>query len=114
MGRLLGIPHFLSMDALLEERADTTTIRKAKSSEGNEDGQASRHVQSEIALRMQRKFEGRIIHRTISSKDWQGEDLIKLPGYDEVLLVVKPTTREMEIISEHADNTKESYVVSSL
>lgn len=112
MGRLVGIPHFLSMDALDEERADTTAIRKAKDFEADgEEGEESQQVQTEIALRMQKMFEGRIICRTASSKDWKGEDLIKLPGHEEVLLVVKPTDREMEIITEHADNTKASCVL---
>ncbi|KAG5649443.1 hypothetical protein H0H81_003855 [Sphagnurus paluster] len=99
MGRLIGIPHFLSEDALHEERADTTAIRKAKGFEVDDgEGEELRQVQSEMALHMQKKFQGRIISRKSSSKDWKGEALITLPGYDDVLLVVNPTAREMEII----------------
>ncbi|KAG5634213.1 hypothetical protein H0H81_002857 [Sphagnurus paluster] len=109
MGRLIGIPHFLSEDALHEERADMTAIQKAKGFEVDDgEGEELRQVQSEIVLRMQKKFQGRIISRKSSSKDSKGEALITLPRYDDVLLVVNPTAREMEIITEHANNTKES------
>lgn len=110
MGRLIGLPHFLSDDALDEEKSDATAIRKAKDSEANDaSGETSQvfEVQAQIALRMKNQFNGQIIRRTSSSKDWEGKDLIALPGYDEHLLIVEPTDREMEIISEHADNVKE-------
>lgn len=106
MGRLVGLPHFLSEDAMSEEKADTTTIRRAKG-DTPESQVAENICQVQIARRMQAQFDNRIIRRTISSLDWEKKALITVPPYEERMMVVKPTLREMEIITDLADRVKE-------
>jgi hypothetical protein len=110
MGRLVGLRHFLSEDALAEEKADASKIRRAKGGDA-EDGpledDSPISYQIVVAQRMQRQFEGRVIRRTIDSVDWKKEPLISLPPYKEVMIIVTPTPREMEIIEELADRVKE-------
>ncbi|RDB15031.1 Protein CHROMATIN REMODELING 5 [Hypsizygus marmoreus] len=112
MGRLLGLPHFHSEDALSEEKADSSSLRRAKDG-GSEDSAEMRERQVMIAQRMQQQFEGRILRRTVNSLNWKKEPLITLPPYTETMVVVKPTPREMEIITELADRVKESVSTSN-
>ncbi|GLB33117.1 putative helicase [Lyophyllum shimeji] len=115
MGRLLGLPHFLSEKALLEEKADMSSIRKARTDamDAPDEEKAVRECQRLSALRIKLQFEGRILRRTRDSKNWLGKPLIVLPPYEETLVVVKTTARELEIITEHADKTKPSASASN-
>lgn len=110
MGRLVGLPYFLSEDAYDEEKTDARNIRKAKGGDF-EDGafetDPSKEVQMFISQRMQYQFDGSILRRTLNSLKWNGEPLIVLPPYDEIMLVVKLMDWEMEIITELADRIKE-------
>jgi hypothetical protein len=113
MGRLVGLPYFLSEEAFVEEKADSSNIRRAKTEAGCDvlEGDPTIGCQMVIAQRMQRQFEGRILRRTIDSKNWKGERIIQIPPYEEMMVIVKLTTREMEIITELADSVKERLVV---
>jgi hypothetical protein len=111
MGRLVGLDHFLSQEALMEEKSDANEIRRAKglASDSIEDeaDSAAKDLQRTIAQRMQQQFDGHILRRTPESLDWLKKPLITLPPYKEVSVVVKPTAREMKVISELADHVKE-------
>jgi TATA-binding protein-associated factor len=109
MGRLIGESFFFTKDALLEEKSDATHLRKAKESNGSEEGDGptcTQVRQMEIAQRLQRQFKGRILRRTADSQDNEGKPLIQLIPYKEVMVIVKLTEREMEIVQEHADDVK--------
>lgn len=109
MGRLLGIAHFLSEQAYSEEKDDTSLIRQTKRiiSEESDGNNALKECQVTIAQRMQEHFAGRILRRTGNSLDWNGNALITLLPYEDIPVIVKPTPREMEIITALADNVKE-------
>lgn len=109
MGRLVGLTHFLSQGALAEEKADASDIRRARgpTSEDVGDEEGVKDCRRQIALRMQHQFENRILRRTADSLNWQSKPLITLPPCREFAVMVKPTPREMEIISELADRVKE-------
>ena len=106
MGRLVRLGHFLSQEALMEEKADANEIRRAKglASDSIEDKGDST---TKGLQRMQQQFNGHILRRTPESLNWLKRPLIRLPLYKEVLVVVKPTACEMEIISELANHVKE-------
>jgi len=112
MGRLLGIPHFLSEQAYQEEKDDAALLRQLRRV-GDEETDAMvpnnrlRDCQIEIAQRMQNQFANRILRRTANSLDWKGDKLINLPRYYDIPIIVKLTPREMEIITELADNVKD-------
>lgn len=112
MGRLVGIPFFHSDAALSEEKADSSAIRRAKNCSADLDvvTQAVQECQATIALRMQGQFEGRILRRTGESVDWRDQPLISLPPYEETMVIVTPTAREMDILSVFSDDVKERYV----
>jgi hypothetical protein len=114
MGRLVGIPHFLSDRAYQEERVDKCQIRKAKkaieegdSMEGSPEKDELRRLQLSIALRMAEQFQDYLLRRTPNSKDWEGKPLLDLPPYKTVLGVVELTDREMDIILRLAETAKE-------
>ena len=112
---MVGIPHFLSPKAYEEEKNDLSLIRQAKNSvseevDNPEDAEAVRACVIGITQRMQAHFKDRIIRRTADSLDWKNEPLISLPPWKEIMVIVKITSREMEIISELADSVKERYL----
>jgi SNF2 family DNA or RNA helicase len=115
MGRLVGVPHFLTQEALDEEKADLSSLRRAKTGD-SEDAVAGSdndilECQMAIAHRMQKQFMGRILRRTTDSKDWEGKPLISIPPHEEIRIIVKPTEREMDIISELSDDVKDRYAI---
>lgn len=109
MGRLVGLDYFFTQEAFTDEKADLSEIRRAKGLASDGDGMEDRVTgcQRQIAMKMQRRFDNWILRRTASSLDWQKKPLITLPPYEEFAVVVKPTPREMKIISELADRVKE-------
>lgn len=112
MGRLLGIRYFLTEQAYKEEKEDASRLRQLKRVGGeetdlNDPNNGLRDCHVEIAQRMQAHFANRILRRTGNSLDWKGEKLIDLPPYIDIPVIVKLTPREMEIITELADNEKE-------
>jgi TATA-binding protein-associated factor len=115
MGRLVGLEYFFSEEAFAQEKTDAKDIRRARSSasEGDEDDEVQ-DCQRLIAQRIQQRFQGHMLRRTTGSLDWKQQPLINLPPYQEQAVVVKPTEREMSIISELADRVKERYAAVSL
>lgn len=118
MGRLVGLPYFFSQEAFGQERTDSSDIRRARSSasaadvsSGDEEVQACQRL---IAQRIQQQLDGHMLRRTTGSLNWKQEILINLPPYKEIAVVVKPTEREMTIISELADRVKERYILISV
>ena len=114
MGRLVGIPHFLSNKANQEEKDDQRQIRKAKkaieegdSMEGSPEKDELSRLQLAIAVRMTEQFQDYILRRTANSKDWEGRPLLDLPPFKTVLGVVELTDREMGIILRLAGAAKE-------
>jgi hypothetical protein len=114
MGRLTGVPHFFTEDAYQEEKLDITNLRRARKeqaeeyegdSEGDDDdnGNPVKLCQNRIAQRMQKQFSGRVIRRTIDSKDWNGEQLLKLPPYRAIHAILDLTERETAVIAAKAD-----------
>jgi hypothetical protein len=111
MGRLLGIPYFLTEEAYQEEKDDASLLRQMRrageETDPNVPNDELRECQIVIAQRMQTHFANRILRRTGNSLDWKGEKLIDLPPYIDIPIIVKPTAREMEIITELADSVKD-------
>lgn len=116
MGRLVGLPFFHSEQAYAEEKADIAEIRRAKggapddSFDLGEDDPAM-ECQILISQRMQHQFGNHILRRNTDSLNWMGEKLIPLPPYKEIMIIVKPTQRESEIMQELADRVKERLVL---
>lgn len=114
MGRLIGIPYFLSRQAHDDEKADAAKLRKAKkeASEMDDDEFPShnndiRRIHVNASLRMQKQFGGQIIRRTTQSVDWEGRNLLDLPPIKRIKAVVQLTEREMSIINKLAESAKE-------
>lgn len=115
MGRLIGVPYFFTPDAHQDEKNDLANLRKAKKelpedyNPLDDDGEDDpvKACQASIAQRMQRRFQGRVIRRTIDSKDWQGLSLLNLPPYTVQHAILDLTPREMSIISAKAEVVKD-------
>ena len=101
MARLVGVPHFLTEASCDEEKDDNSAFRRAK--RNDDDGQSLRITQVAAVKRMQKQFLGHILRRTVNSKDWKEEPLVKLPPYKEIIGVLTLTERETIIIQERAE-----------
>jgi hypothetical protein len=118
MGRLVGIPHFLSTKAIDEERDDHAELRRSKASsdedhdpldldlDQNEDDPV-RETQAAIARRIQGQFEQRILRRAVDSKNWKSEVLISLPKCHEHIVVLQLREFELEIHQKLAAKLRE-------
>lgn len=122
MGRLVGIPHFFSEEAFKEEKEDAAAQRKARKvlleeeiylEDDSPETRALRVLSVGVAVRMQKQFEGRIIRRTIDSKDWKGESLLRLPPYKQISGVLTLTPRESKIVQKLAELAKDRCFFSS-
>ncbi|TFK17541.1 hypothetical protein FA15DRAFT_734316 [Coprinopsis marcescibilis] len=97
MGRIMGIPYFLSEQAHRDQLGDLATIRRAKLERGDDledDDDPVKEVQAEICLRLHDKFEGRIIRRTSSTLSPDNKPLINLPPLHIVRGALQLTERE--------------------
>jgi hypothetical protein len=120
MGRLVGIPHFLSENAYEEEKRDVANVRRAKKEQAEDfdplqddyENDSVKGQQILAATRMQSQFENRILRRTIDSKDWQGKLLLNLPPCKSIYAVLTLTEREMSIILELGEAAKERYAAN--
>ena len=127
MGRLTGVPYFFTENAYQEEKIDATNLRRAKKEQTEEDENENdeekndddkdkgldndnlvKSCQQLIAQRMQAQFEGRVIRRTIDSKDWQGRQLLSLPPYRAIHAILDLTERETAVISAKAEEVKDA------
>ena len=63
MGRLVGLDYFFSQEALTEEKANASEIRRARglASDDDGDGGGAKDLQRIIVRRMQHQFNGRIL-----------------------------------------------------
>lgn len=124
MGRLTGVEHFFSEEAYQEEKNDAANLRRARKEQIRDDydendgdnndksdpdnDRAIKLCQSSIAQRMQSQFQGRVIRRTIDSKDWQGRLLLNLPPYKSIHAILDLTERETALISAKAEEVKDA------
>lgn len=106
MGRLVGLPHFYTEEAFQDEKDDAAAVRKAKALD--DDGQSLLVVQLLAVKRLQARLGDHFLRRTTSSLDSQGNPLLPLPPYDEILGVLELTQREREVIQARAEAAKAS------
>jgi hypothetical protein len=122
MGRLTGIPFFLSSAAYQEEKDDVRTLRRAREGkdlpvdddddalEENDQGNV-KGLQVAIAQRMHRQSEGHILRRTVESLDWKGNTLVPLPPCETIHGYLDLTERELKIITANGQSLKDRSVV---
>ncbi|KAH6899432.1 P-loop containing nucleoside triphosphate hydrolase protein [Coprinopsis sp. MPI-PUGE-AT-0042] len=99
MGRMVGIPHFLSAAAVADEKSDAKELRKAKLEDGgvDEDDEESALSTLRVAIsrRMQEQFGDFIIQRTANSPGPNGP-LIALPECIVIDCNMDLTERELD------------------
>lgn len=118
MGRLVGIPHFLSEAAHAEEKADAASLRRARNQLpedydplNDDEDDPIKLCCIEAAQRMHAQFDNRTIRRTINSTNWENKPLINLPKCHTTTVNIQLSEREMSRIKVLADRVKERYVV---
>ena len=104
MGRLIGIPYFLTEESVDQELEDKATIRRAKAMD--DDGLSLKIAQVELVRRMQTHFVGSILRRTHESVTWDGKSLLNLPPCLDIIGVLALTPRETNILNERAEAAK--------
>lgn len=123
MGRLVGILHFFTEMAHSEEKEDSAAQRKARKAVLDEEldlagdsaeTRALKIVSISAAHRMQKQFEGRIIRRTLDSKDWKGNYLLSLPPFKPIYTILTLTDREQKVVENLAQQAKNRSVESFL
>jgi TATA-binding protein-associated factor len=105
MGRLVGVPHFFTEAAFMEERDDGTAMRRAKKMD--DDGHSLKVTQVEAVRRMHMHFAGFLLRRTTDSLNWKGLTLLDLPRHEDIVGVLELTQRERDIIDQRAQAAKE-------
>jgi hypothetical protein len=114
MGRLVGIPYFFSESAYADQQLDAANLRRAKQDRVlgvDDESDPYKLCQMNISLRMQKQFDGRVIRRTITSRDRDGKPLIDLPPLTIIYGIIKLTDREMAIINMQTEATIDAYVI---
>lgn len=109
MGRLLGIPHFLTDLSVQEHKEDAAAYRKAKKLD--DDGHELKRAEIQAVRRMQAQFAGHILRRTTDSVDWKGDNLLNLPRHKEIIGVLTLTDREVGIIQKRAEDARNRQVI---
>lgn len=104
MGRLLGVPYFLTEESINDEKEDNSTFRRVK--KFDDDGQELRKAQLTAVRRMQTQFLGHILRRTTTSVSWENKPLILLPDPIEITGVIQLTHRETKIMDERAEEAR--------
>jgi hypothetical protein len=104
MGRLIGVPYFLTEESHRQDADDRGDIRRAKKLD--DDGRSHRTTQISAVRRMQTHFLGSILRRTTSSLNWEGKALIDIPPYVDVVGVLDLTQRETDILHERQEAVK--------
>ncbi|THU90177.1 hypothetical protein K435DRAFT_864524 [Dendrothele bispora CBS 962.96] len=108
LGRLLGIPYFVSQQSVEDAKDDAALLRQAKKKD--DDGHEIRCVQIESVQNLQTHFSSHILRRTIDSRNWRGKSLLDLPPHKEIITVVDLTDRERCILDKQAEIVKETIV----
>jgi hypothetical protein len=101
LGRLIGIPYFLTEASFTDEKNDMNRFRRARNLD--DDGIALRLAQVEAVRRVRQYFDGHMIRRTTESTDWEAKKLIDLPPHKEIIGVLALTERETNIIQDRAE-----------
>ncbi|KAG6819600.1 hypothetical protein H0H93_010369 [Arthromyces matolae] len=102
MLRLAGILHFFDPVSVAEEKEDASILRRAKRQDT--DGQAVLEAQLQAVSRLQTQAAGRLLRRTVDSRDYKGDVLIPLPPLIEIVGILFLTDREKELMKKcHAD-----------
>lgn len=104
MGRLVGVPHFFTEDALSQEKEDTASVRRAKKLD--DDGETLLAEQVQAVRRLQSHLKGNFLRRTTESLDNHNQPLLPLPPHQDILGMVTLTDRETKIIQERAAAAK--------
>jgi hypothetical protein len=119
MGRLVGLSYFSSSDALAEEKADASEIRRARG-QASDDVDSSDSItscQRQIATKMQLRFGNRNLRRTPNSLDWQKNRLITLPPLEEFVFIDGQTSfqkRAKIVDTFNKDPTFRVLIISSV
>ena len=116
MGRLVGIPYFSSQNAYAEQQLDAAELRRAKQErngdEPDDENDPYKLCQVNISLRIQKLFDGRVIRRTVTSRNPAGKPLIDLPPLTIVYGIIDLTEREMAIIDMQTEANVDAYAAT--
>ncbi|KAF8054476.1 P-loop containing nucleoside triphosphate hydrolase protein [Lyophyllum atratum] len=111
MGRIVGLPHFFTEAAWQEEKDDAAAVRRAKTLD--DDGLTLHGEQLSAVKRLQDHLGKHFLRRTTDSKDSEGNPLLTLPPFKEIIGVLELTQREADIIQRRAESAKASIESSS-
>jgi hypothetical protein len=70
-------------------------------------------AQVESVRRLQQRFKGHLLRRTIDSVNWCGQTLLNLPPHVDLVGILRLTKRESDILDERAEAAKGRYAPSS-
>ncbi|KAJ3565622.1 hypothetical protein NP233_g7514 [Leucocoprinus birnbaumii] len=110
MGHLVGINHFSSSASIEEEKDDKSRLNKLKRANDKEGLTAER---LKIVVRHQNHCKGHFLRRTTTSSSFEDKPLIDIPPYREIIVLVRLTERELEIIEVCSEAAKADVLSSS-
>ncbi len=104
LGRLVGIDYFFSEQHLNDSKEDAAAIRRARKE--LDDGETLVAEQLRIVRRLQKHYQHFFLRRTSASLDPEGNGLLQLPPFVEIIGIVALTEREVKIIQERSEAAK--------
>lgn len=116
MGRLVNIPYFSSPAALESQQSDATSLRQLRPDildeadslglqDDDESAKPYKLKQVKIAKRMYKKFEGRVIRRTVNSRGIDNKPLVEIPPAVIKHLIIHLYDHEMKRLKKAAKMT---------
>ncbi|KAF8881145.1 P-loop containing nucleoside triphosphate hydrolase protein [Gymnopilus junonius] len=115
MGRLVGIPYFMTDQAQKMDKDDIAEIRRVRKDLdsdydplNNDPNDPVKKVYAKIARGKQVHFLDHILRRTVDSLDYEGQHLIKIPPYRTIMVTLQLEEREVEILEQLDSRVKET------
>ncbi|KAL0057974.1 hypothetical protein AAF712_015368 [Marasmius tenuissimus] len=107
LGRLMGLPYFMSKEGLQEANSDASTLFKSRPSSQDTDRDDFMRLQVTITRKYQAHMIGNMLRRTAKTLDYRGQQLLPdLPPKMKIPLIVTQTEREQEATAAVARNAK--------
>jgi hypothetical protein len=109
LGRILGIPAFITRDAVELEKEGLRDILNNKK---RKDQDGIQLAQNKLVNQLRRLFDGQVLRRMATSVNWKGEELLPLPPYEHITGIVKLRKKEMKLIKNKLAEAQEGYTIS--
>ncbi|KAK1233548.1 hypothetical protein PQX77_003294 [Marasmius sp. AFHP31] len=108
LSRIVGVQRFFTDEVLSEIKSDSNELLKHRKPTDDDSREALRELQLEITLKYRVWLQPNLLRRTADMLGWDGKPLVGIPDYKEVMLRVKLSQREHDIIEKLLEEAMEN------